>query len=149
MILDKNLLFTPTAQAITVTAPSTDVIDLGVAENIGIGDDPSIEILVLCLQTFTAAGAATLQVAIQGSPDNATWTDMAMTNAIGKASLVAGAEVARWSMPSLIAGQAMPRYLRLNFTVATGPMTAGTIYAGLLLDRQENYAYPPGIAIAN
>jgi hypothetical protein len=149
MILDKLLAFTPSAQAITVTAPSTDVIDLGVLQDLGIGDDPSLEILCLVTTAFTAAGAATMQVAIQGSVDNAAWTDMAMTNAIGKASLVAGAEIMRWSLPSLVAGQSMPRYLRLNFTVATGPMTAGAVLGYILLDRQQNVAYPPGITISN
>lgn len=148
MILDKNLLF-GSSQAITASAASTDVIDLGVLEDLGIGDDPSLEILILVTEAFTAAGAATLTTAIQGSVDNSAWTDMAITGAIGKASLTAGAEVARWSLPSLVAGQSMPRYLRMNYTVATGPMTAGKITAGILLDRQQNVAYPPGIAISN
>lgn len=148
MILDKNLLFS-SSQAITASAASTDVIDLGVLEDLGIGDDPSLEILILVTEAFTAAGAATLVTSFQGSIDNSAWTDMAMTAAIGKASLTAGAEVARWSLPSLVAGQSMPRYLRINYTVATGPMTAGKITAGILLDRQQNVAYPPGIAIAN
>ena len=149
MILDKNLLFTPSAQAITVTAASTDVIDLGVLEDLGVGDDPALKILVLVTTAFTAAGAATLQCAIQGSVDNSAWTIMAQTDAIGKASLTAQAEIMRISLPSLVAGQSMPRYLRLYFTVATGPMTAGAVYAGILLDRQQNVAYPAGINIAN
>lgn len=148
MILDKNLLFS-TSQAITASAASTDVIDLGVLEDLGIGDDPSLEIILLITETFTAAGAATLVASFQGSVDNSSWTDMAMTAAIGKASLTAGAEIARWSLPSLVAGQSMPRYLRMNYTVATGPMTAGKVTAGILLDRQQNVAYPPGIAISN
>lgn len=148
MILDKNLLFMTNA-AITASAASTDVIDLGVLQDLGIGDDPAIAILALITETFTAAGAATLVTSLQGSVDNSAWTDMAMTNAIGKASLVAGAEICRWDLPSLIAGQSPPRYLRMNFTVATGPMTAGKVTAGLLLDRQYNRGYAPGIVIAN
>ncbi len=149
MILDKLLMFSATPQAITASAASTDVIDLGVAEDLGIGDDPALKVLLLITTTFDAAGAATLVASLQGSVNNSSWTDMAMTNTIGKASLVAGEEIARWNLPSLIAGQAMPRFLRVNYTVATGPMTAGAVQAAIILDRQRNIAYPPGIAIAN
>jgi len=148
MILDKNLLF-QTNTAITASAASTDVIDLGVLQDLGVGDDPAIEVYCLITETFTAAGAATLVTEIQGSVDNSAWTTMAATAAIGKASLVAGVEICRWDLPSLVAGQSPPRYLRMNFTVATGPMTAGKVTAGLILDRQANRAYAPGIVIAN
>jgi len=146
MILDKNLLFA-TAQAITASAASTDVIDLGVLADVGIGEE--LEVLALVTEAFTASGSGTLTVALQGSVDNSTFTDMAVSRAIGKADLVAGAEAVRWKIPGVAAGQAMPRYLRMYYTVATGPMTAGKITAGIILDRQAAHAYAPGIAISN
>jgi len=146
MIFDK-LLMVSNAQAITTTAVSTDVIDIGTAREIGIGEP--LELITAIVETFTADGAGTLTVTLQGSVDNSTFTDMAITRAVGKADLLAGREVCRFKLPASGAGQAHPRYYRLNYTVATGPMTAGKITAGLNLDRQANYAYPPGVVVVN
>ena len=146
MILDK-LLRMSNAQAVTASAASTDVIDLGVLTDIGEGRE--IELLVQVGTAFTAAGAATMTVALQGSVDNSTFTDMAVTRAIPVASLTAGATLFNISVPPVGTGQAHPRYLRMNYTVATGPMTAGTVTAALLLDRQNATAYAPGIVVAN
>ncbi len=146
MIFDKLLKFGD-AQAITSSAASTDVIDLGVAQDDNPGRD--LELVALITESFTAVGAATLVTELQGSTDNSSWTTMMATAAIGKADLVAGREICRWSLPGPIAGQSNPRYLRLNFTVATGPMTAGKVTSGFVLDRQRNNAYAPGIAISN
>jgi hypothetical protein len=73
MLLDSTQVFDPAGTAITVTASSTNVLDMGVARDMGIGDDPLV-LVVLSDGTFAAAGAATLNIALQGSPDNATWT---------------------------------------------------------------------------
>lgn len=148
MILDKLNMF-GTDQAVTATAASTDVIDMGVAQDLGVGDDPALKVICQITETFTAAGAATLVAAIQGSVDNSAWTTMAQTGTIAVADLTVGRNILTIDLPSLIAGQALPRYLRMNYTVATGPMTAGKITAGLNLDRQQSRAYPPGITIAN
>ena len=47
-----------------------------------------------------------------------------------------------------VAGAA-PRYLRLNYVVATGPMLTGSINAQLVLDAQSTRQYPAGINITN
>ena len=57
MYIDRQNLFSQD-QAVTTSAASTDYIDLGVARDIGNGERP--EILVLCTQDVTAAGAATV-----------------------------------------------------------------------------------------
>ena len=155
MIIDKLLLMS-NAQAITATAASTDVIDLGVAEDLGVGDDPALKVVVVPLSTFTAGGAATMQVAIEGSPDNSSWTIMAETEPLSLAAInsavTAGSQnpyLCSWDLPSLVANQALPRYIRMLYTVATGPMTGGTLSAFINLDRQQNRSYPAGINIAN
>lgn len=75
MILDKLLMFSE-AQAVTATAASTDVIDLapvdGTRRDIGVGYP--LEFWALVNTTATAAGAATVNVQLQTSPDNSTWT---------------------------------------------------------------------------
>lgn len=146
MIFDK-LLRVSSEQAITSTAASTDVIDLGVAADLNPGRD--LELVCIITEAFTAAGAATLQVQLQGSTDNSSFTTMLETAAIGKADLTIGRDILRVALPGPIAGQSNPRYIRLNYVVATGPMTAGKVNAGFVLDRQRNHAYPPGVTVSN
>ena len=142
MYIDRQNLFGQN-QAVTVTAPSTDHIDLGSARDIGNGTP--LEILVLCTETVTAAGAATLQVALQtdDNPSFSSPANLVLSDAIPKASLVAGTEILRVPVP-----YGCERYLRLNFTVGTGPLTAGKFTSGLVPMRQANTAYPSGYAVA-
>ena len=131
MILDKQNLFSDD-QAITVTANSTNVIDLGAADK---GPGTPLEIYIQATEAFTAAGAATLTVSLT-TDDNASMssaTTLYTSAAIGKADLVAGYVVPIRALPT-----GAEQYLRLTYTVATGPMTAGKITAGIVLDRQEN-----------
>lgn len=73
MILDKLLMFSE-AQAVTASAASTDVIDLGPIDgtrrDIGVGYP--LEFWANVNTTATAGGAATLNVQLQTSPDNST-----------------------------------------------------------------------------
>ena len=57
------------------------------------------------------------------------------------------AVVMSWMMPNV--ADANPRYLRLNYVVATGPFTAGSLNAELVLDPQAYQQYPAGINITN
>ena len=153
MIMDALNIFDPAGTAITASAASTNVIDLynvaaGIsgttwARDIGIGDDP-LWVVVQVGTAFTAAGAATLQVAFQTAPDGGsgtpgTFVNLAMSDTIAKTALTAGAEVLRIAVPL-----GCQRFIRMNYTVATGPFTAGTIQAELVVDRQAFVAYPSG-----
>ena len=138
MYIDRQNLFGQD-QAVTASAASTDYIDLGVLRDIGNGERP--EILVLCTQDVTAAGAATVTVALQ-TDDNSSFAspvNLVLSDAIPKASLVAGTQVLRVAVP-----YGTERYLRLFFTVATGPLTAGKFTSGLVAQRQANVAYASG-----
>lgn len=135
MIMDKLLQFSE-AQAITATAVSTNVIDLGVNRDLGV--DTEIDVFIQVDTAFTAAGAATLTIELQ-TDDNVSFssaTALFTSAAIGKATLVAGYQPFRFKLP-----QVTERYLRLNYTVATGPMTAGAITAALVTGRQNWTAY--------
>lgn len=134
------------AQAITSTAASTNVLDLLIARDIGVGDTQ--EINVYTVAAFTSGGTPTLQVSLQGSVDNATFYDINMSPVIAMSALVAGTHIfavpmARLFQPNMQA-VGMPRYIRLNYVVASGPFTGGTINAwiGADLDRQAYYTYP-------
>jgi len=182
MILDGFLQFS-SAQSIAAVAStinSTNDIDLGVglagnpqipsfaagggARDIGIGDDPAMKFLVQISTTVTSGGAATLVVALQGAPDNGSGSEGAFTTwwsspAYVLATLVAGARLFDMDMPRPPDGIAIPRFLRLTYTIGAATTTAGAISAFLVLDRHDLVyqstqnailgGYPPGIAVAN
>ena len=134
MIIDKFNQVSD-AQAVTASAASTDVIDFGQANpNSGLNANTTLAITVD--EAATAAGAATVTFSMQDSADNSTFTDVAVTGAVPKASLAAGAQVLI-PMPSK-----HRRYVRTYYTVATGPLTAGKFSAQIVTGVQQNVAQP-------
>jgi hypothetical protein len=173
MILDSLLRFS-NAQAITATAVSDNVIDLGVtsgipssangggARDIGIGDDPAMKLLVIVGTTFLTL--TSLTVALQGAVDDGTGVPAAFSTwwsspAVVAASLVAGARLYDMDMPRPPQGIAIPRFLRMNYTVGGSNATAGTLNSYIVLDRDDQFysstnnavqgGYPAGITVAN
>lgn len=147
MYQDTNLQVSA-AQAVTVTALSTNVIDLGAAiRDIGKGERLQFDIRVG--QAVTAAGAATVtfQILVADTPNMITNVQIiSQTDAIPKASLVAGATI------PITIDRADPylgrRYMSLNYVVATGPLTAGTFTAGIVKDIQDpQTSLPSGFAV--
>lgn len=137
MIIDK-LLQVSNVQAVTASAASTDVIDFGQANpNVGLDDHSSMVITVD--EAATAAGAATVVFSIQDSADNSSFADVALTAAIGKAVLVAGHQIVI-PMPTKLR-----RYCRVNYTVATGPLTGGKFSAQIVTGVQQNTHYPDAL----
>lgn len=140
MYIDKNLQVS-NEQAVTASAASTDVIDFGQANpNVGLDDRSNMVITVD--ESATAAGAATVTFSVQDSADNSTFADVAVTAAIGKASLAAGQQVVI-PMPTKLR-----RYCRVYYTVATGPLTAGKFSAQIVTGIQQNIAQPDSARIA-
>lgn len=137
MILDGKLLF-DSQSAITATAVSANVIDLGVNEDIGIGDTPSLQLLVQIITGLVTANAGTLNVQYQASTDNVTFTTIAETGPLAAAALGAGQKIMKMALPN----NGLTRYLRLNYLVGTGAFTAGTITAGIILGRDDMIYYP-------
>ena len=141
MFLDQSLVLSD-AQAVTASAASTKSIDAMTAlRNIGSGEP--VELIVQVPVTATAAGAATVTVALQDSADNTTFVDVVVSPVIPKATLVAGFEALRIRLPATL-----QRYIQVNYTVATGPLTAGAFNAFLALDRQDNVSRPSGFTVA-
>ena len=134
MILDKTLLLSD-EQAVTATAVSTNTIDLSAAlRDIGAGEQ--IYAVVVVDVDFTAAGAATMVISLitDDAAALSSPTTILSTPAIGKAALTAGRVPIVIPVPPNIAEQ----YLGLNYTVATGPMTAGKVTAFLAHGVQTN-----------
>lgn len=154
MIIDGLLLFDSAHQisASATTEASTNVIDLLNARDMGIGDDPSLKVLVQVITAFATTNSATFtSVALQGSTDNSTFTTMlaSLPAALTPGTLVAGARLFDVDVPRPVPGQSLPRYLRLLYTIATGIFSAGSVTAALVLDRQDQVSYPAGINIQN
>lgn len=134
MYIDK-LLQVSDAQAVTATAVSTDVIDFGQANpNPGMTD--LLKMVITVDESATASGAATVTFAVQDSADNSSFANVAVTAAIGKADLAAGQQIVI-PMPTKLR-----RYCRVNYTVDTGPLTAGKFSAQVVTGIQQNTPYP-------
>lgn len=181
MILDGLLTFTSLAGGgtgtgdtpTTGTQTSTNILDLGIiglppstvggggggARDIGIGDDPSLKLLVQVTTAF--ASGTSLGVNIQGAPDSGTgtagtFTIMASGPVVLEANLIVGTRLFDSDIPRPAPGQALPRFLQLGY-ITVGTHTAGNIKGFIVLDRhdlpeQSNAVlggYPPGITIAN
>jgi hypothetical protein len=140
MLIDQQNQFSA-AQAVTSTGStaSTNTVDLGVARDVGGGASGPLFLLCEVVTPFASGGLATLQVQVQTSPDNATWSILDQSDAIPVASLVQGYKF----LPNKLAGPTQ-RYLRLNYVVGTTAMTAGAITAGLVPSLDVQPVYPRG-----
>lgn len=145
MYIDGLLQFS-SAQALTTTAVSTNVVDLLNPRDMGIGEDPTLDVVAQVVTAFV--GGTSIQAVLQGSVDNSTFTDMVSGPVVALANLIVGAQLANFAMPLLAPAQALPRYLRINYVIV-GTMSAGAVTSMIVLDRQANRAYAPGIAIVN
>ena len=172
----------------TATGDASNVIDLGVnypsppqtllstdpggplsrggARDIGVGDDPMLKLLVLVTASFN--NLTSLTCSLSGAPESTatantpgSYTVMWQSPAaVVLASLVQGAYLANVDVPRQITGQPMPRFLKLTFTIAGSAPSAGSIYAGIVIDRFDqpwggtasvpaSSGYVPGITVAN
>lgn len=142
MIFDKTTMFSE-AQAVTVTAPSTNTIDLlptgrvyGAAANLvkDVGKGQPLKMHVQVVQTFNNLGTLTIEVQCDtadtfGSPKTV------LSQTIALADLVAGKTFSLMHVPAGVD----ERFLRLNYVVAGGTTpTTGKITAGLVMASQTN-----------
>jgi hypothetical protein len=131
MIFDKQNLFSED-QAITVTADSSNIIDLGAA-----GADGGVPIDLFVKVTTAFAGGTSLAVTITASAAAAMTNEVTLfsSGAVAVADLVAGYEF----RSSVIPHHSL-RYIQAQYTVV-GVMSDGAIFAGLALARQTNNVY--------
>lgn len=151
MILDNNLLFSD-SQAITATAASTNLIDLGPIATAAvsggdtgtrqIGDGFPIFIFVFVEVAFTDSGSdSTLTVSVE-TDDNTSFSSAATVMTLDVlAALTAAGSKFFYRLPISTAAIPYERYIRLKYTTTNGNLTTGTISAGLCtgVDRYRSY----------
>lgn len=126
MIIDKELMMSA-AQAVTVSAASTNYINQGAA-----GDAyEELKLVIQVREAVTAAGAATVNFVVQTDSDSGFGSAVTLfdSGAIGKASLSLNAEPIKVCLP-----YGCKQYIRVYYTVGTGPLTAGKFDAFLVKD---------------
>lgn len=144
MILDALLEFSD-AQAVTATAISTNVIDLGpvtdnVLRDIGTGEHTYLVVTTETAATDTGSDA-TLTVTLESDSTANLATSPTVHYSTGALAFAAfspaGARLVAIRLP---AGN-YEQYLGVRYTVANGPLTAGTFNAFLTKDAQLYRAY--------
>lgn len=116
-------------QAITATAASTNLIDLGADVDIGKGEP--VNILVQVTEAFN--NLTSLAIALQ-TDDNTGFSSATTlyTETLALAALVVGARIRMQHMPA-----DNERYLRMNYTVTGTAPTTGQVTAGVVGDIQD------------
>ena len=152
-MLTDALLQLSSAQAVTATAVSTNTIDLSQTRDIGVGNELCAAFTVDV--SAAAAGAATVefQVITSASANLSTPTVIASSGPIAKTELTAGrrpifVDIAHAMTLAAPLGQ---RYLGVQYTVAAGPLTAGSFTASITWDDAGDSStkfYPSGYTVA-
>lgn len=136
MILDAQEQFSA-AQSIAAAAGdvvSTNVYDTGSAADSGAGE--VVWLYAKTVAAVTSGGAATVQVVLQDSADNATFADVMSGPVWALASLGANKEIAKQRLNT-----PLRRYLRVVYRIGTATTTGGTASAYLVKDVQaQQYA---------
>lgn len=139
MILDKHLQVSD-AQAVTASAASTDYIDKKAAGDVGMGKP--LHMMITVDEAAQAAGAATVTFQIQ-CDDNSGFSSpktVFQSGAIAKADLVPGYQL---FMPMPIGLD--EQFIRVYYSVGTGPLTAGKFTAHVVEGVQKSVAYPDAL----
>lgn len=143
MIFDKQSLFSD-SQAITDTAASTNVIDLGAAgtpiggvaplkRDLGAGGPVKMRIQVT--ETFATLTSLKASIQVSDAEDFGSGVvTVAESEAIAAADLVEGYVF----NPGFVPEKVDKRYVRMYFTVAGTTATAGKVIAGLVTGSPTN-----------
>ncbi len=151
-MFDVNSLFSGTiaadgtrsAQAITATAISTNVIDTRQPRGTPVLKDEGIVgqeiwLNVVVVQGFNTLTSLTFSLESDSTTNLATSPTVHFSKTVALAGLTAGAQVVRVQLPSEFTYE---RYLGMRYTVTGTNPTLGSVIAFLSLDVQANAGYP-------
>ena len=143
MIVDNTLVYSD-SQAITATAASTNIVDVGAAGTAfgaaaalarDIGKATEIPLYLSVTQAFN--NLTSLKVSFQSDDDPAFGT---ANNTVAERTYAASELTlgARLPFPAEIPEGTSGRYTRINYTVTGTAPTTGKIFAGVVAARQTN-----------
>ena len=143
MYVDAQNLFC-SAQAVTASAASTNLIDFSIARDMGNGED--IYLVVNITVAMTDSGSDSTVAVTLETDDNASFSSAATAMTIGTfaATSAAGTQLFAKLQPGKIDEQ----YLRAYFTVAGGNLTTGSFDAFLTTDIQNTTDYASGYTVS-
>lgn len=143
MYLDQQLLFDDNAEHLT-NEGSTNLVDLGAARNIGVGESLYFVIVVDTALT-DASSNSTMTITLE-TDDNSSFSSATTAQTIGtfEALAAAGTRLVAKLQPDAI----NERYLRVKYTVANGDLSTGKFTAFLTKDLQAYTSYPDGFTIS-
>lgn len=142
MIMDRTLLFSD-GQAITATAASTNVVDLGATGTVygasaplvrDIGNGRDVDLFVGVTQSFNNLTSLTISIETDDNAAFSSATTVFTSPAYSLAQLATGA---KYLLPDTLPVGTNERYVRLKYTVAGTAPTTGKITAGVVDGRQS------------
>ncbi|MGY4397272.1 hypothetical protein ACVWZA_002466 [Sphingomonas sp. UYAg733] len=143
MIMDATTLFS-NAQAVTATAASANIVDLGATGTIygaataiarDIGKGASVPLKVSVVESFNNLTSLTVSIETDDNAGFASLRTVWISPAYPIADLATGA---RLLLPDSIPLSTDERYVRLKYTVAGTAPTLGKITAGVTMGNQTN-----------
>lgn len=156
MILDSLLYFSSAQTLNSTTVASTNIIDLSVGRDMGIGDNPALKLAIFVTTAFVLASSTpSLTIQAQGAPDSGgspgTYVTYAESRAYAASDMPLGAKLfpIDWPHRDPTLTATFPRFIRLNYLIATSTFSAGAVSAYLTIDRQDGAQYPAGLTITN
>lgn len=135
-------------QAVTTSDVSEHTVDLGVAKNVGAGEQVYARVTVTANVTADGAATVNFQAIQSAAEDLGSATVIGQTGAIPKASLTAGKSF-DIPIPRSFVNMPGQRYLGLNYEVGTGPLTAGKFSATIVLQGADSVSnsYASGFSV--
>lgn len=132
MVIDAFLQLSA-AQALTVTAFSTNTVDLGVARDIGPGEE--LEISITVDTVFASGTSVNFQYVTSANANLSTPTVLIETGAVATSELTAGRPPIVFRVPRALlkAAPIGQRYVGLQYTIV-GTFTTGAVTANMVMD---------------
>lgn len=157
MLQDVNTIFsgaiaadgTRTAQAITATAISTNVLDARqpagapTLKDEGVFGGKDLWLVVQVIQAFNTLTSLTITLESDSASSMASAPVVHFSKTIALAALTAGSTAVRVQVPS----DQYKRYLGVRYTVTGSNPTLGSVMAFITLDAQNNNIYPSSFTV--